>query len=289
MSNPRFLHLSVVVPLPQRDLLVEICWELGTVGLQEEENPGGVLVQAFFEADTPLAEWRRRVEELALPQGVKLDGATWSVEEHRADEWVQAYRRSFTGFHIGQTYHIHPSWEFPSDRHPINIQIEPGHGFGTGTHESTQLCLMALEAAAPLSGRLLDVGTGSGILAIAAAKLSPLASIFAMDNDPLAVEMARLNLDRNHIRTCGLFAGELAGVRGRFDWVVANLTMEIFRQVAPEIIRLAAGRLLLSGFTVEQTPVVADFFQFGGGFEIVSKPTLNEWQCLLLQPTSSSQ
>ncbi len=262
---------------------MEACWEMETVGLQEEDTAEGVLFRAFFECDAPLSELRRRFEEMAAQGGLRLDAADWSIEEHQTDQWVQAYRQSFTGFDIGATFHVHPDWEPPSDRHPVNILIEPGHAFGTGTHESTQLCLLALQDAAPLKGRVLDVGTGSGILAIAAAKLSPQVSVFAMDNDPLAVEMARVNFERNQTRADGLFAGELAGVRGRFDWVVANLTMEIFRRVAPEITRLAAGQALLSGFTIEQTPTVADFFDSGRAFEILSQPTLRDWQCLLLR------
>ncbi len=256
---------------------------MGTVGLQEEESTAGVSVQAFFELSSPLAELRRQFEQLASRAGLRLVAPSWSIEQDRSDEWLQSFRRSFTAFDIGGSYHIHPSWEPPSERRPINILMEPGHAFGTGTHESTQLCLLALEGTLPLSGRLLDIGTGSGILAIAAAKLTTGLSVFAMDNDPLAVAMARENFDRNHVWAGGLFVGELTGIRGRFDWVIANLTMEIFRQTAPEIMRLAADNLLLSGFTTEQTPIVAGFFESGQTFKTTAQTTLNGWQSLLLR------
>lgn len=276
-------RLSATVSPQGRDLFVEICWEIGTLGLQEEETPAGIAFEAFFEAGAPLPELRGRFEEMAARFGLLTTAIDWGVQEDQADQWIEAYRESFTGFDVGARFHIHPSWEPPSTTHAVNILIEPGHAFGTGTHESTQLGLLALESAPSLRGRLLDVGTGSGILAIAASKLSPETAVYAMDNDPLAVGMAKVNLQRNQISTRGLFAGELTAVAGRFDWIVANLTMEIIRHVAPEIIRLAAGRVLLSGFTTDQAPIVADFFHSGEGFEVISAPVLNGWQCLLLR------
>lgn len=274
--------LSATIPIEQRDLFLEVCWELESVGLQEEETPHGIQFSAFFEVGSGQADLATRFDSLCKQVGLTPTGISWTSQEDRADEWLQAYRQSFTGFDIGDTFHIHPGWEPPSARHPINILIEPGHAFGTGTHESTRLCLLALKDDAPFQGRLLDVGTGSGILSIAAAKLSPQTQIHAMDNDPLAVEMARTNLESNHLQIDGLFAGELSGVKGRFEWIVANLTMEIFRRVAPEIMRLASGSILLSGFTEEQTTVVAGFFQ-AGRFDVVSSRTLNGWECIRLQ------
>ena len=176
---------------------------------------------------------------------------------------------------MGSTFYIHPPWEGPSKLHPLNLKIKPGGAFGTGTHESTQLCLGALAALIPDSIDLLDVGTGSGILAIAARKLSANLGIVAMDSDPEATFEARRNSYSNQVEDIRFFTGDLTILRGSFDLVVANLTLGIFRQMAVDLVRLTGKTLIVSGFTEDQEALALDQFKLSS----VRSWSRNGWCC----------
>ena len=196
------------------------------------------------------------------------------------DGWITKFKEAFRGFAVGSTFYVHPPWEEPSGRHPLNLCIKPGQAFGTGTHESTQLCLRALESLIPDHSRLLDVGTGSGILAVASRKLSSGMEIVAMDSDPEATAEAMRNFRRNGVEDIPLFTGKLEAIRGSFDLVVANLTLGIFRQEAAELVRLTQKTLIVSGFTRDQEILVWDQF----GLSVLESWSENGWCCHQLCP-----
>lgn len=199
------------------------------------------------------------------------------------DDWVENYKKNFHGFPVGRIFYIHPSWEIGSTERPINLVIDPGHAFGTGTHESTQLCLLALEELARDALSIVDIGTGSGILALAARHLNQDAPILAIDNDWQAIEMARENLFNNRAHSVWLAAATAAALRARFDLVLANLAFGIFQSAAGEIARLAARHLVISGFTIDQEPILVDVFK-SNGLQPVDRWEANGWVCLRLTP-----
>jgi ribosomal protein L11 methyltransferase len=201
--------------------------------------------------------------------------------EFSTQEWLDKYAENFKAFSVGESFFIYPSWGSPSRAHPVNLLIDPSHGFGTGTHESTQLCLLALESTASEVRSLLDVGTGSGILAIAAQNLNPTLNVLAFDIDPLAVDAARENFLKNRIPAPKLWVGETRALSGQFELVVANLTAVIIRRLASEIGRLAREYLIVSGFTVDQGPLVLE--SLGKDFELLQVFSRNDWLCYKLR------
>lgn len=261
MTVKRFTCIEIVLPTQLRDEVSELLWTLDTIGMEENESGAQHRIRAFFPEEQFSPEMKRSASQQLLELGVEEGSFSFEVTEYNADEWLQSYRESFRSFPVGETFFIHPSWEEPSKIHPVNILIEPGHGFGTGTHESTRLSMYGLEDVVPTVDSVLDFGTGSGILAIAAQKLNPRLRVYAFDVDSLAVEAANENIVRNRVEQIRLLAGESTAIRTRFDLVVANLTANILRSVASELFRLARKELIISGITVDQEELVESRFR----------------------------
>ncbi|MFB3906356.1 MAG: 50S ribosomal protein L11 methyltransferase [Acidobacteriota bacterium] len=267
-----WLCLEIRVSSSELDSLVSLLWELGTTGLEEIPGPDGITVRAFFPSSFSEEELTRRFSNAGIHRVVS-----------NPDDWVENYKKNFHGFAVGRSFYVHPSWESGSADHPVNLVIDPGHAFGTGTHESTQLCLLALEDLADKAVSIADIGTGSGILALAARRLNPNAQIVAIDNDWQAIEMARENLAQNGVHDVCLAAATPGALGARFDLVLANLTPGIFQLAAREISPLARRDLVISGFTCDQEALSAEAF-LAHGLEPVGRWEANGWACLRLTP-----
>jgi ribosomal protein L11 methyltransferase len=170
------------------------------------------------------------------------------------------WRKGFTSFPVGRRFRVVPGWETPPEGDTrLAIRIEPGMAFGTGTHETTQLVIEALEERAERApgARVLDLGTGSGILAIAASKLGQ-EHVSACDIDADAVSVARLNFRKNDAAVA-VFVGTLDGVAsGALDLLLGNLTGPVIGDLAGEIRRVlgSGGTGLFSGILTEEAGAV---------------------------------
>jgi ribosomal protein L11 methyltransferase len=158
-------------------------------------------------------------------------------------DWLESWKAEFVPIRIGG-FLVRPTWSDPVAGDAIELVLDPGMAFGTGLHPTTQQCLEALSTI-PLEGKsVLDVGTGSGILAIAAAKRGA-SPVVAVDTDTLAVDAARENAVRNGV-AIPVAAGSAADVPGRFDIVIANIVSPVLQRIAPDLAaRLSGGGMLL--------------------------------------------
>ena len=216
-------------------------------------------------SEAALAEVRAAVAAFA-EAGLGVDPSTVRAQPGLPEaEWRDAWKKYFHVTRVTPRIVIVPSWE----RHEpaageVVIDLDPGMAFGTGTHASTRLVLAELdrlagEGASP--DRVLDVGAGSGILAIAAAKLWPVASILAIDNDPIAVAACRENVAHNGVTARVASAGTpVEEVDGAFPLVLANIQAHVLRALADAIAARVApgGTLVLSGLLTPQASAVAD-------------------------------
>ena len=278
-----WLCLEIEVPLGKREILSEVLWKLETIGFQEVEEGELLRVRAYFpEARTSDSLVPILSKELAFA-GIGDANFSVSTFDYQPETGLEEYRRSFQAFGVGDSFFVYPPWSNPSSEHVVNILMEPSLAFGTGSHESTRLAMQALEAILPDVESLLDVGTGSGILAIAAAKLRPGLRVTAFDIDPLAVHTAALNLTRNGIEDVRLFAGEAVSIAACFDAVVANLTLGLFERLAGELVERCNYHLILSGLIRDQEPAVVDLFSGCSAFSPVNRWQENEWICLHLK------
>lgn len=178
-------------------------------------------------------------------------------------DWVRAWMDRFQPMRFGERLWIVPSHLAPPDPTAVNLLLDPGLAFGTGTHPTTALCLQWLDAHPPKNLRVLDYGAGSGVLAVAAAKLGA-REVSAIDNDPQAVTASHDNATRNQVTITAGLPDSLAATEV-FDVVLANILASILIQLAPTLTAhcKVGGRLVLSGVLVDQADdVMAAFPNF---------------------------
>jgi ribosomal protein L11 methyltransferase len=205
--------------------------------------------------------------------------------------WNSSWRRFFSSQRVGKAFLVAPPWIKPPRLHGRElITIEPGMAFGTGTHATTRGCMESIETVIQtLHGEsitALDVGTGSGILAIALAKLGA-ARVWALDNDPVALKVARENIQRNAVtQQVYLYRSPLNRIRRSFPVVVANLTADTILGLAASLAKHVApkGFLILSGILRPQAKQVLLFFR-ANGFRSLNQKREKEWVTLLLKRT----
>jgi ribosomal protein L11 methyltransferase len=221
--------------------------------------------------------------------GFDVDGAAARVRPAAPeDEWRDAWKRYFRVDRVTSRLIIVPSWEQHAPvAGEVVLELDPGRAFGTGAHASTRLCLRELDAIERPIRRFLDVGTGSGILAIAAARLHPDATGVALDVDPIAVEAARENLERNGVGDrVDVSDRDVGSVEGTFDLVLANIQAEVLEPMAPVLAaRVARGGLLvLSGLLSPQIAGVSAIYAREGLESVGSRASVEDpdWADLVL-------
>lgn len=231
-------------------------------------------INALFEMDADVgAILRAAVEACKLPEV-----PAYELSEVAEQNWVQLTQSQFDPIRVSGRLWIVPSWHEIPDPEAISLILDPGMAFGTGSHPTTRLCLEWLEKTVSPGVSLLDYGCGSGILAIAAARLGA-AKVAGVDIDPQAVIAARANAETNGVTA--LFADSAAPVSGEYDLVVANILSNPLRVLAPAIcahVRPDGGRLALSGILAEQAEEIIDFYRPWLTLEIAD--TRDGWVCL---------
>lgn len=221
--------------------------------------PPEVAVRVYLPKDDRAAAAQAEIEAQLDALGMKPIFTTFDEED-----WADAWKQHYHPVRIGERIVIQPEWEPAEDVRPgdVVITLDPGMAFGTGTHPTTRLCLASLDALVQPGHNVLDLGTGSGILAIAAAKLGA-SKVLAVDIDPVAVEAAQENIEKNGtadniIVQQGGLESVVTSAR-RFDLVVANILARIIIAMTDEhlaeIVR-PGGIAIFSGIIAEQVPDV---------------------------------
>ena len=226
-----------------------------------EPGPGetpvwqNVKVTALFAGDVDLEPIRAEIPDTLLAKNSRSDITTL-----RDRAWERVWMDDFSPIQMGPRLWICPSWSEPPDASAINVYLDPGLAFGTGTHATTAMCLAALDDAVRGGERVVDYGCGSGILAIAALRLGA-SSALGVDNDPQALTASRDNAQRNQIEASSLdiLFPESPGIDawvGNSDLVVANILAGPLLTLADELIALMTpgAKLLLTGILTEQAP-----------------------------------
>lgn len=249
----------------------------GVVREASELRPGRTRVEAHLPGDEVA-----RVEQ-ALARMLGDDAEAIATAPVGEVDWTALARRHHRPQPIGRRLLVAPPWDIPAAGEREFLVVEPGMAFGTGQHATTRGCLEAIEdllAASPVE-TALDVGTGSGILALALARLG-VPHVVACDLDPAVLPIARVNLTRNHVAHVALVAGTAAAFRSRFDLVLANLLAEVLAvdaqalaaRVAPE------GHLIASGLLRGQTTAVRAAYP---GWRVVDERGDDEWRTLVFR------
>jgi len=255
-----------------------LLFDLGSTGIVTlDETPNTVNLGAYFDESANTDVIKSALESKPGVAGIEVSAIA-------DQDWMQKWKEGFDPVRIGDRLMIAPSWKVPVETEGREIiQIDPGMAFGTGTHETTRLCLEAVERYWR-GGRLLDVGTGTGILAIAAARLAPCSRLVAIDVDAQALEVARENLAINRVsELVELLEAQPAGLdRSEFDLIVANLTAEAIVDSMSDLANLLAsgGLMILSGILIEFAGDVERLL-LEGGFKVIDKRLAGEWCALI--------
>ena len=212
---------------------------------------------------------------------------TITVSGVKEEDWAESWKQYYKPIHLGKVT-IVPAWEtYTAKEGEVIVRMDPGMAFGTGTHETTRLVMSLLTEEVKGGERVLDVGTGSGILSICASKLGA-KSCHAYDIDPVAVKVARENVLDNGCDNivCGV-SDLLRGVDrsgGSFDLCVANIVADIIIRMAPDIKGCLTpdGRLIVSGIISPRAQEVRDALTLHG-MRVVREVQENDWVAILLQ------
>ena len=217
--------------------------------------------------------------------GLGVDPVSVRRREAHEDEWRDVWKQYFRATRVGRTFIVRPSWDpgtiADGDR---VIDLDPGRAFGTGGHATTRLVIaLAEEAEGRPVERFLDLGCGSGILSVAAARLWPSARGLAVDVDPEATACTDENLERNHVTSVETRVGTLSDAPGPFDVVLANIQADVLLPLARELVAaLAPGAtVVLSGLLTEAAPPVLAAY-LAAGLTLEARRDEDEWTALRL-------
>lgn len=224
----------------------------------EAEAPRRLTVRAYFRDDERAEAARLELETALGHLNMLYPMPTPVYRTIKESDWAEAWKAHYHPVRIGRRLLIRPLWAETTADGLIEIALDPGMAFGTGTHPTTQLCLEALEDRLPTGARVLDLGCGSGILAIAAARLGA-ASVLALDIDPIAVESAQTNIVQNGVaERITVQQGSLESLvtsARRFDLIVVNILAKVIiamcDQHLGQVVR-PGGLALFSGIIEEQ-------------------------------------
>jgi ribosomal protein L11 methyltransferase len=292
-----FWQLTVPASAETSDGLTNFLWEHGALGVVEEESPGEPpRLLAFFPetaSSTGLLGAVNAYRSSLRSLGFAVSWDSPAITPLFDGDWAHAWQQSFPPVEVGARLLIVPPWEAQAEGAAgcrAQVIIEPGRAFGTGHHGSTEGCLALIEEAlrAPhaRAGPALDIGTGTGILAIAAVKLGA-PSVLAIDVDPDAIAAARTNAERNGCADRVAFAlggPETVPAGRRFDLVAANLLSHAHLGLVARYEQLVApgGLLVLGGLLADERERVIDAL-LPAAFDPVAIRVVDGWASLLLR------
>jgi len=284
----RWAEISVETTDQGQDAVGNLMIENGCGGVAIQNGPA-VIVKCYLPVDDRLEDRLLQIKEglSSLPSfGLDIGSGEITITYAEDEDWAESWKQFFRTTRVGHRIVIKPTWDEYTDPqlHDIVIELDPGMAFGTGSHATTQLCLRALEKHMRSRKVVIDFGTGSGILAIAAAKLKA-RLVIAFDSDDLAVKAARENVVRNRVdhavevhraESPAFVASETA------DIVTANIVAETIMENAEEMARIlkVGGMLIASGITTGKSLDVEQALR-NIGFDISERLTEGEWVAIV--------
>ncbi len=311
----RWAQVSVVTTHEGADLIGNILMELGAAGT-EIDDPS--LVNTYIDAglwdytDLPRAEDTETVTVRAyLPEDERLESSLLTLAERieglrRADapigagtvshlfvadeDWAETWKAYIHTEKIGERIVVRPTWEeYTPSADEIVIELDPGAAFGTGAHATTAMCLRWLEHLVSPGMRVYDVGCGSGILAVAAAKLGA-GEVIAMDYDPVAVSVAEENIRQNNVHNVVACESDLLSAcegAAPAELITANIIADVIIRLFAQLDRhLALGGTLLASGIIDDRIADVEHAAAQHGFTVLDMTCEKEWAAMIIRRTS---
>ena len=210
---------------------------------------------------------------------------SWKItlDEKENQDWSKKWKEKWTVTHVTDRVAIVPSWiEYTPKENEVTINIDPGCAFGTGTHQTTQLCMKALEKYLSAGDKVADIGTGSGILAIYAMKLGA-GSAFGCDNDETVIDVCRKNAQINNVK-CDFELTTADKMTEKYDFVCANILHNVLAEIMGDLKNIMNdnAKMSLSGILDEKKPVVLDAIE-REGLKIIDTISQDQWISFVVQ------
>lgn len=220
-----------------------------------------------------LEEIKKQIEDFCLEVGV---GVEFAQEKKQNSDWIQRYKDSVQPIEVDKFY-VHPSWNAPKDGR-VNIVIDPALSFGSGHHATTYSCLEALGKYCQKDNAVLDIGCGSGILSIAAAKLG--ACVDLCDSDEQAIDSTKSNFSLNNLAYNSAWVGSVDKIKQPYDVVVANIIADVLIMLHDKIQNAVKlnGILILSGILDSKARTVIEKYE---SMQLIQKIEKDEWVTLV--------
>jgi ribosomal protein L11 methyltransferase len=291
-----WLEVSVRVNQEAAEAVAEVLSRYAPQGVAfdlHEDADMDVTVKAYLAVDEEIEARQRKVEE-----GLWHLSQIWPVIPEPAfqrvpdQDWTATWKEQIPVLHLGKQVVIKPSWRtYTPVEGEVVLELDPGIAFGTGLHPTTQLCVAAIEEWVQPGTTVLDMGTGTGILAMVAARLGA-GPILAVDNDENAIIAARRNAEANGLAAdIELRYGSLADVAASYDLVVANILAPVITAMAEGGLtrRVAEGGLLIaSGILEEQADGVVEALE-RNGLQVTERRQIDEWMALIARRPSTPE
>lgn len=262
-----------------------LTWDFADINVLEHKGRVAVVKGYFAEEDNiedVLSYVNERLTELK-EMGIDLGEAKVEHEKMHEEDWANTWKQYYKPSKVGEKIVVKPIWEeYEAKDGELVVDLDPGMAFGTGTHETTRMCIQALERYVKEESTVFDVGCGSGILAIAAAKLGAKLAI-GVDLDPVAVESSIENVGYNNLNNIEILHGNLVEViDSKAEIVVANILAEIICILTDDIKRVLKdnGIFITSGIIHDRVDMVCDKLE-ASGFEVIEKNRDGEWNCIV--------
>jgi ribosomal protein L11 methyltransferase len=240
-----------------------------------EERDSTLILRSEESFDKLIDELKEYVKALEEIFNTKID-LKIKVEEKSNIDWIENYKKSIKPIEI-ENFYIHPSW-YENKEGKINIIIDPALAFGSGHHETTRSCVKAINKYIKKGDTFLDVGCGSGILSIVAAKKGAIVDL--CDTDPLAIKSAKENFELNNVKYNDIWVGSAGDTDKKYDVVVANIIADILIFIANDIKSKVNGYLILSGIIDKYKNKVLEKYK---EFKLIEEIPENEWVTLVLK------
>ena len=262
-----------------------LTWDFADINVLEHKGEVAV-VKAYFSEEDNIEEILKYVEEkIEELKSLGLDLGLAKVESEKMfeEDWANNWKKYYKPTKVSESIVVKPIWEeYEPKENELVLELDPGMAFGTGTHETTRMCIQSLEKYVEENSTVFDVGCGSGILAIAAAKLGSKKAV-GVDLDPVAVESAKENVGYNKLDNIEILYGNLVDViEGKADIVVANIIAEVICILTEDVKRVlkSDGYFITSGIIHDRVDMVTKKLE-ETGFEVVEINKDGEWNCIV--------
>jgi ribosomal protein L11 methyltransferase len=274
MSDPA-RWLSVRVPVEAfSEILSDRLFELGALGVEEGETEAKVWFSNLTDGI------RRKIADSLVQFGIPYPPVFESIKNQ---DWGSSWRKNFKPIQVTPRLWVTPPWEIVQPVEAHVITISPKMAFGTGSHETTRLCLEFIDDIVRPGDSVFDLGTGSGILAIAAILLGAEQTL-AVDPDPEAIENALENIQLNHVTGINVRQGSIEIAAGNpFNLVFANIQRSVIEPMLSNLRRIVSGKLIVSGILDIEHERMTESFE-KNGFAVESSRQHGEWMGYLLRP-----